>query len=101
MSKSHPVRKIGSLVSQLMSRKGYAQATANDELQNSVNESVGEVLAKSVQVGKLNRGVLQLYASDSVTMQELVFQKRKILAGIQSSMPQSKITDLKFKVQAK
>lgn len=84
-----------------MSRKGYAQATANDELQRSVNESVGEVLAKSIQVGTLNRGVLQLYASDSVTMQELIFQKRKILAGIQSNMPQSKITDLKFKVQAK
>jgi hypothetical protein len=84
-----------------MSRKGYAQATVNDELQRSVSESVGELLANNIQVGKLNRGVLQLYATDSVAMQELIFQKRKILAGIQTKMPQTKITDLKFKVQTK
>ncbi len=93
------IRKIGSLVSQLMSRRGYAQATVTDELQLSLAETVGETLRTSVRVGYVNRGVLQIYAADSVTMQELVFQKRSILTGIQTSMPQSNITDLKFKVQ--
>ncbi len=100
LSKPRPVRKIGSLVSQLMSRRGYAQATANDELHQSITAAIGQPLGSSIRVGTLNRGVLRLYASDSVTLQELVFQKRQILRGIQSSMPQTQITDLKFKIQA-
>lgn len=83
-----------------MSRRGYAQATVNDELQRSIAASVGDSLASCLRVGTLNRGVLQLYATDSVTLQELIFQKRKILSGIQTNIPQSKITDLKFKIQA-
>lgn len=100
MNQPQRIRKIGTLVSQLMSRRGYAQATVNDELQRSVTESVGKTLESSVRVGNLNRGVLQLYATDSVTLQELIFQKRKILSGIQRSMPQTPITDLRFKIQS-
>ncbi len=93
-------RKIGSIVSQLMSRRGYAQITANDELTETVIVAVGAELGSAVSVGNLRQGVLQVYASDSVTLQELNFQKRQILKQIQKAHPQSNVTDLRFRIQS-
>ncbi len=94
------VRKISSLVNQLMSRRGYAQSTVTEELQSAIVRAVGSELGTSVQVGNLRQGVLQVYASDSVTLQELNFQKRLILRTIQKELPQSKVTDLRFRLQS-
>ena len=94
------VRKIGSLVSQLMARRGYAQAGATEQLQATLEAAIGKQLAATTRVGKVNRGVLQIYASDSVTLQELNFQKRAILKRIQKDQPQAKIADLRFRIQA-
>ncbi len=93
------VRKIGSLVNQLMSRRGYAQAIASEELQATIATSVGSELASSVHVGNLRQGVLQVFVSDSVTLQELNFQKRSILKKIQSELPHSGVIDLRFRIQ--
>ncbi|MGI9474286.1 MAG: DUF721 domain-containing protein [Rubripirellula sp.] len=94
------VRRIGSLVSQLMSRRGYAQVAANEALQQIMAREVGDSLADAFRVGNLRQGVLQVYASDSVTIQELNFRKRAILKRIQSELPDNKITDLRFRVQS-
>lgn len=94
------VRRIGSLVSQLMSRRGYAQVAVNEALQQVLAREVGEQLSDAFLVGNLRQGVLQVYACDSVTLQELNFRKRGILKRIQSEMPDSKITDLRFRVQS-
>ncbi len=91
-------RKIGSIVNQLMARRGYAQVFANEHLQQLVGQAVGKDLAGSVRVGNLKRGVLELYASDSVTMQELTFLKRKILRSINQAMPDGGVKNLRFRI---
>ena len=83
-----------------MARKGYAQVTSSDELRETVIDVIGPELATAISVGNLRGGVLQIYASDSVTLQELNFQKRQILKRIQTSHPQSKVTDLRFRIQS-
>jgi hypothetical protein len=93
------VRRIGSLVSQLMSRRGYAQVVANQEFHQVIVGVVGPALQSSFQVGKLRAGVLQLYASDSVTLQELNFHKRNILRRLQADLPANKVTDLRLRIQ--
>lgn len=95
------VQKIGTLLGQLMARRGYSQASATEELFSSVAEVVGPGIAEAVQVGNLRAGVLHLYVTDSVTLQELNFQKRQILKRIQKDFPTSKVSDLKFRIQAK
>lgn len=95
------VQKMSSLVSQLMSRRGYAQIAVGEEFQASIGAAVGQQLIAAISVGNVKQGVLQIYASDSVTLQELNFQKRKILKRIQQDLPQSKVTDLRFRIQAK
>jgi predicted nucleic acid-binding Zn ribbon protein len=93
-------RKIGSLISQLMSRRGYASVGAESALTGTIKSAVDASIASSFRVGKLQRGVLMIYAVDSVVMQELTFQKRRILKKLAKEHPQAKIKDLRFKVQA-
>ncbi|WP_431192268.1 DUF721 domain-containing protein [Rhodopirellula bahusiensis] len=98
--KSGGPRKIGSLISQLMSRRGYASVGAESALTGTIKSAVDASIASSFRVGKLQRGVLMIYAVDSVVMQELTFQKRRILKKLAKEHPQAKIQDLRFKVQA-
>ena len=99
MAEKKRIQKIGSLVNQLMSRRGYAQVTATEQMHAAISASVGEDLARHVSVGNLRQGVLQLFATDSVTLQELNFQKRVILRRIQKDLPEAGDTDLRFRVQ--
>lgn len=93
-------RRLGTVVSQLMSRRGYAAVAAQHAMTDSVVASVGSLLAESFRIGKLNRGVLEVYVVDSVTMQEFTFQKRTILKRLAKDHPQTKITDLRFRIQS-
>lgn len=92
-------RKIGTIVSQLMSRRGYASVGVEHAMTASVTASVGPALAGSFQVGNLNRGVLLIYVIDSVVMQEFTFQKRQIIKRLRKDHPQTKIADIRFKIQ--
>ncbi|MCO8121731.1 DUF721 domain-containing protein [Stieleria sp. TO1_6] len=92
------VQSIGSLVNQLISRRGYAQVAATDQFHHVISAAVGRDLAGDVTVGKLNRGVLRVFASDSVTIQELMFQKRAIIKRIEKELPDAKVNDIRFKV---
>ncbi|MCS7467386.1 MULTISPECIES: DUF721 domain-containing protein [Stieleria] len=92
------VQSIGSLVGQLISRRGYAQIAATDRFHEAIAAAVGNDLAAEVTVGKLNRGVLKVFAKDSVTIQELTFQKRSIIKHIAKQLPDAKISDIRFAV---
>jgi hypothetical protein len=82
-----------------MSRRGYAQQAATSEFHAVIMSNVDGELGAAVQVGQLRQGVLQIFASDSVTLQELNFQKRKILRAIHRDLPHAKVTDLRFRIQ--
>lgn len=55
-------------------------------------------MAGDITVGKLNRGVLKVFAKDSVTIQELTFQKRSIIKRLSKDMPDAKVKDIRFAV---
>ena len=95
------VQTIGALVNQLISRRGYAQVAATNEFHGLIAAVVGKDLGGDITVGKLNRGVLKVFAKDSVTIQELTFQKRAIITRIAKEMPEAKVTDLRFAVLTK
>jgi len=98
-SESPQVRRLGSLVNQLMSRRGYASATASDDLLRVIVAAIDPTLQSSIQVGNLRQGILHVFATDSVTLQELNFQKQVILKRIQNDLPHAKVTDLRFRIQ--
>ncbi|MEM6978872.1 MAG: DUF721 domain-containing protein [Planctomycetota bacterium] len=91
-------RRIGSIVAQLMSRRGYASVAADQALLETVSTIVGPTLADSIRIGKLRRGVLQIHAADSVVIQELTFYKQKMVDRLRHEYPQARLTDVRFKV---
>ena len=93
------LRRVGSLVNQLMARRGYAQAFAGEAMLGSIIAEVGDQIGKSCSVGKLRAGVLQVYVGDSATLQELNFRKRGVLKRLQKDMPDDKIKDVRFRIQ--
>lgn len=93
-------KRIGSLISQLMARRGYAQVFAAEGLQAVLETEVGPAIATAVKVGNMKRGVLNIYVTDSVTMQELAFRKRSLLKTLQNAQPDRVITDLRFHISA-
>ena len=92
------VKKIGSVVRQLMSRSGYGQVQANEELQTQWERAAGEVLAGRTRPGNISKGVLTVHVADSSSLQELAMCKRQILLTLQQNYPQANIKDLRGRV---
>ncbi len=97
--KKTQVRKMGSIVSQLMSRRGYGQVSATSELQSTISKVVDQQTAPAISVGNLRKGTLQVFVTDSVMLQELNFQKRSILKRLQKDHPESGVLDVRFRIQ--
>lgn len=91
------VRKIGNLVGQLISRRGYASVMSDSELRGSIQTAVGASLEESFRVGNLRAGVLHLLIADSVSLQEFNFRKRAILKQLQRDVP-DRVKDLRFRI---
>lgn len=91
-------RSIGSILNQLMARRGYSQIQSAEALQRSLATAVGKPLCDAVRAGDVRRGILQIYAADSTSMQELTFLKRQILRQLQQDHPGAGITDVRMKV---
>ena len=91
-------KKIGSVLAQLVSRRGYAQIKAAGERDEAWQKVVGDQFARMTQVGALRCGVLEVLVANSLVMQELTFRKEELLADLQQALPQDGVKQLKFKV---
>jgi predicted nucleic acid-binding Zn ribbon protein len=98
MSASPAPRRIADILSGLMARKGYARVLAASELETVWSAAVGEPLAKHSRPGAVKGGVLDVLVQSSAMVQELTFQKRRLLARLKEELPQQKITELRFRV---
>ena len=70
---------------------------SDDQMTDSIRKAVSSGLADSFRVGKIRAGVLQILVTDSATMQEFNFQKRKIIKQLAVDVP-DKVKDLRFKI---
>jgi predicted nucleic acid-binding Zn ribbon protein len=92
-----PVR-IADVMSRLMARKGYAQLQQGFQWEAAWSDAAGERLAKNSRVGRTNRGVLEITARNSAVLQELTFQKQKLLKKLQTAAGANNLRDLRFRV---
>ncbi|WP_417739631.1 DUF721 domain-containing protein [Rosistilla oblonga] len=95
--KKQHARKLGSIVNQLMARRGYAQVQTGNEMERIVRRVVGDNLANTCRPGNVRNGTLEIAVSDSVSIQELSFQKRALIKALQKEFPQSGIKDIRFR----
>lgn len=93
-------KRIADVISRLMARKGYAQLQQGLEWENVWLEAAGGRLARDSRVGRTNRGVLEITVRNSSVLQELTFQKRKLLKKLQAAVGANNLRDLRFRVGA-
>ena len=92
-----PKRPAESL-GQLMARKGYTQTDSANELEIAWKEIVGAKWQAKTSPGPVRRGVLEIVVSNSAVNQQMEFQKKKLLAELNTRLPKYNLKDLRFRV---
>jgi hypothetical protein len=91
-------KKIGDVLSELMSRRGYARVQATSGYAEAWRQASGEALSATTRAGTVRRGVLDVLVANSLLMQELSFEKSAILARLARLLPDERIVDLRLRV---
>ena len=91
-------KKIAEVMSQLVQRRGYAQVRTLGEWNDAWLAAAGDAFAAVTEVGQLRRGVLEVTAANSLVMQELGFEKERILQELKTARPDAGIKQLRFRV---
>lgn len=89
---------IAGLINDLMARQGYGQMRTANRCLEAWAGSVGEMMAGHTRPGNVRRGVLEVFVRNSALLQELTFQKKKILGELTRRAPELKIRDVRFRV---
>jgi predicted nucleic acid-binding Zn ribbon protein len=89
---------IGNVLSELMSRRGYARVQSAGAYETAWREAAGPLAAQYTRVGQLRRGTLDVIVANSTLVQELGFQKRLLLQNLAQLLPDEGIENLRFRV---
>ena len=90
-------KRIDGVLAELIAKRGYARELSSESLLEVWGEAAGR-LASHSRPGNLKRGVLEVIVKSSAALQELGFQKKRILKKLTQLAPEQKILDLKFYV---
>ena len=95
--------KMDRLVSELLTRRGYARVKAASQLTDVWSDVVGERIAGMTSAGTIRRGMLEVTCKNSAVMQELAFKKHSLVTELNQKMgsqANQQIQDLKLRVAA-
>ncbi len=90
-------KTIGTVMRRLMSQRGYGQTELADALSENWKKCAGDRIASVTRPGKISRGVLYVHADNSAVLQELNFEKKRILNELKKRVPELKLKDLRAK----
>ena len=91
-------KTISSIMDRLLVEKGYAAQQSAQILEEQWRIAVGEDLFTQSRVGKIQRGVLQVFASNAIVLSELEYSKSKAIRHLKAAIPDFKIKDIRFKL---
>jgi predicted nucleic acid-binding Zn ribbon protein len=91
-------KRMSDILAQLVQKRGYAQVRADQAHREAWRTAAGPAIAAVTEPGKISRGTLEVTAANSLVMQELSFEKERLLAAIQAAMPEAGIKQIRFKV---
>ena len=91
-------KHVRDIVSDLMARKGYAQQKTASASQEAWYAIVDDHYAKHTLPGKIRRGVFDVQVRNSTVMQELAFDKSRLIQQLQKELPDHNISDVRFRV---
>ena len=91
-------RKIGSAISELLTRRGYTQIQSSNTVIELWEKIVGSSIARCSRPGNCRRGVLEVVVGNSTILQELTFRKSNLIAALSEHFPDKRVTDMRFRV---
>jgi predicted nucleic acid-binding Zn ribbon protein len=94
----HQPKRMSDIVAQLVQKRGYAQVRTAQAHHEAWQTAAGSQFGPVTEAGKITRGTLEVTAANSLVMQELTFEKERLLAAIQQALPAAGIKQLRFKV---
>ena len=89
---------IGEVLSELMSRRGFARVHSGAAYDAAWREAAGPLAAEYTRPGLLRRGTLEVVVANSTLVQELGFQKNALLKALANLLPDEGIQNLRFRV---
>ncbi len=92
-------KPIGSVVKNLMRRRGYGQTQASDRLASAWATAVGEELASVSRPGNISKGNLIVFVANSACLQELHLRKRQVMRSLQAQLPEMGLKDIRPRIQ--
>src|SRR5437868_4782864 len=92
--------RISDILTQLMSRRGFARVRGAEAYSAAWSEAAGPLGAKYSRPGQLKRGTLEVVVANSTLIQEFGFQKSAMLATMNRLLPDHNIKDLRFRMGA-
>ncbi|MCI0493157.1 MAG: DUF721 domain-containing protein [Planctomycetes bacterium] len=93
-------KKIGDVLAELITARGYGRIQASCNLQAAWQAAAGEALTRFTRVGQIRRGQLEITVANSAVLQELTFQKHRILAELAQSLSDTNLRGLRFRMGA-
>jgi predicted nucleic acid-binding Zn ribbon protein len=91
-------KRIADVLAQLITARGYGRIQANADFTAAWQQAAGPELARFTRPGQIRRGQLEVTVANSTIVQELTFQKERILATLQAALPDARIRDLRFRL---
>lgn len=91
-------KALRNVLSQVMQRRGYAQLRTAAACDEAWRAAVGERFAPLTEPGQVRRGTLEVIVGNSLLMQELGFEKERLLGELQKALPDAGIKNIRFKV---
>lgn len=91
-------KKIGTIVADLVNRRGYARVISATTCQEAWVTAAGPAMARFTRVGEIRRGVLEVRVANSTMLQEITFQKVAILDRLKALLPEEKLREVRFRV---
>jgi len=92
-------QKLADILAQVTARHGFARVRTQTDFEQAWRDVAGD-LANRSRVGAHRRGVLEITVSHSALVQELLFQKSRLLTGMAERLPGQEFRDLKLRVGA-
>ncbi len=91
-------QRVADVLSGLLARRGYARVQADQYDQQAWRDAVGERFSRESRPGNVRGGILEVIVSNSAVLQELTFQKKKLLKKLAELPSFQQVRDVRFRV---
>jgi len=98
VAKRGSVERLGDVLADLLASRGYAQIQTTSACVEAWRQAAGEQMAKHSRPGNIKRGVLEVTVRNSAAVQELTFQKTRLVSDLARLIPEQEIRDVRFRV---